>query len=152
MLNTGSSATIGSCEISAISRPLIARSSRPARHYRETGPRQRDGAGLSARCGENRGEHGAAGSRATGTGAAVGALAAVIVETFRRVEIKHAVRRKSFRAMRNFHVNVAGAVRRRPAWLHGRHVKRPPTATAAANLTVLGWPLSTNYRLTAPTA
>jgi hypothetical protein len=27
------------------------------------------------------------------------------VETFRRAEIKHAVRRKSFRAMRSFHVN-----------------------------------------------
>src|SRR5262245_60842534 len=57
------------------------------------------------------------GKRAAGAGAAARALAAVIVETFRRVEIKHAVRLKSFRAMqsfhamRNFHVKAAGAVR-----------------------------------------
>jgi hypothetical protein len=48
-------------------------------------------------------------------------LGAVIVETFRRAEIKHAVKPKSFRAMRNFHVmrsfhvKTAGAVRTRPA-------------------------------------
>jgi hypothetical protein len=52
------------------------------------------------------GEHGASGSRATGNGAVVRALVAVIVETFRRTEIKHAGRRKSFRAMRNFHAKV----------------------------------------------
>jgi hypothetical protein len=44
------------------------------------------------------------GARPTGTAPAVRALAADNVETFRRTEIKHAVRRKSFRTMQSFHV------------------------------------------------
>src|ERR1700751_472093 len=102
-------------------RQLIARGSRSARHYRGARPRQGNGAGSSVRCGESREEPGAAGIRATGVGVAVRAVATVNVETFRRTEIKHAVRRKSFRAMRSFHVmrsfhaNSAGAVHTRPA-------------------------------------
>jgi hypothetical protein len=58
------------------------------------------------------------------------ALAAVNVETFRRVKIKHAVRLKSFRAMRNFYVKAADAIRARPARPHGLHAKRPSTESA----------------------
>ena len=87
---------------------------RPARHYRGAGPRRCNGAGSSARCRESRGKRGAAGSRATGTAATVSALAAFNVEPFRRTEIKHAVRRKSLRAMRNFHSKDADAIRTRP--------------------------------------
>ena len=106
-----------------------------------------------ARC--SKGEHRSAVARPTaaphprapqGPGAdddpVIGGLAAVIVETFRRAEIKHAVRRKSFRAMQNFHapqdfhVNVRSAARRAartgaPAGEAG-HVRRPPGVTDGA--------------------
>jgi hypothetical protein len=78
----------------------------------------------SARCGEIRVERDVAENGATGTDAAVRAWAAVNVETFRRAEIKHDVRLKSFHAMRNlhvmrsFHAKSAGTVRTCPARPH----------------------------------
>src|SRR5262249_10882649 len=55
------------------------------------------------------------------------AWAAVNVETFRRVEIKHAVRLKSFRAMQSFHTNLPG---RRPH-APGTAAMRDASATTA---------------------
>jgi hypothetical protein len=66
-------------------------------------------------------------------------LAAVNVETFRRAEIKHAVRRKSFRAMRSFHVarsfhdKAAGAVRTRLAELAHRRYLASDGASGLVN-------------------
>jgi hypothetical protein len=65
------------------------------------------------------------------------ARAAVNVETFRRVEIKHAVRLKSFRAMRSFrvmqsfHAKLRGAARTCPQRPRSRTAVRPACESRA---------------------
>src|SRR6202008_1470655 len=79
------------------------------RHARHPGTPWRGQA--AARDGESHGERDSRGSGAAADGPASVPGDGIIVETFRRAEIKHAERRKSFHAMRNFHVNVARVAR-----------------------------------------
>ena len=63
-----------------------------------------------------------------GGGPAARAWAAVSVETFRPVEIKHAICVRSFHGMQSFHVVAAcgTAAARKPGHARGLRVARPP--------------------------
>ena len=62
-----------------------------------------------------------------GGGPAARAWAAVSVETFRPVEIKHAICVRSFHEMRSFHVVAAcGIAAPRTGHVRGFRVARPP--------------------------